>query len=137
MVLAFSTIANAQKTVTAPKIAQEVRSSATFAELVLRTAELEAELDALLYSYTEEFPRVKKTRYELQLLQSDLDRISKMNASEAQKLTQALGKLLLRRAELATDYWVIKNRVSEEHPDTIKAKRKLQIFENAVKKILD
>ncbi len=130
-IIIFSAYVHAQK------VSQEVKSSAAFAEIILRQAEIESELDALIFSYTEEFPKVKESRYELAILQIDLDNMSKMKVSETNKLTPALGKLLVRRAQLATDYWVTKNRLSDEHPDAKKAKRKLDIFDKAVKKILD
>lgn len=118
-------------------IAAEVKSSAAYAEIILRQTEVESDLEELLVSYTEEFPKVKELRYELKLLQTDFNKIAKMKPNEAGKLTQALGKLLVRKAQVATDYWFLKERYNEEHPDVKKAKRKLQIFENAVKKIMD
>ncbi len=121
----------------AEPVSESVRSSAAYAEIILRTTELESELEELLISYTEEFPKVKELRYELKLLQNDLERISKIKQTEAGKLTLALGKLIVRKAEVATDYWVLRNRYNDEHPDAKKAKRKLEIFENAVRKIMD
>ena len=129
-IFALSIISHAQN------VSNEVRSSAAFAEVVLRMAELESQLEELLVSYTEEFPKVKESRYELSVLQNDLNYMARMKPSEHGKLTQALGKLLVRKAELATDYWVIEKRYNKEHPDAKKAKRKLDIFEKAVAKIL-
>jgi uncharacterized protein YpmS len=130
-ILAFSTLANAQKA------SQEVKSSAAFAEIILRTTELESDLQEFLVSYTEEYPKVKETRYELNLLRDDLNKISKLKGIETNKLTLALGKLLVRKAQIATDYWVLKNRYNDDHPEAKKAKTKLAIFEKAVKEILD
>lgn len=135
VIFTFSVIANAQ-TKTA-KVSQAVKSSAAYAEVLLRTTELESELQELLVSYTKEFPKVKVLRYELLTLQEDLDNMSNMNATQAKKLTLALGKLLVRKAQLATNYWSLKQRYSDAHPSAKKAKSRLQIYENAVNKILN
>jgi hypothetical protein len=134
LVLISAALSPAQTKTAAPP--ESVRASPAFAEIILRSTELESELEELLTSYTEEFPRVKERRYELKFLQADLERISKMKPAEAGKLTLALGKLLVRRAQLATDHQFLKDRYNEEHPDVKKAKRKLDIFDNAIKKIM-
>ncbi len=142
IILAFSFTANGQlrsrkaKKSIPPPISQEVKSSAAFAEIILRATELESNLQGLLVGYTKEHPKVKEIRYELNLLQKDLSNMSKMRGSETRKLNQALGKLLVRKAQITTNYWVIKSRYSDEHPDAKKAKRKVEIFEKAVRQIL-
>ncbi len=117
--------------------AQEVKSSAAFAEIIVRQAELQSDLGELLVAYTEEYPKVRQTRYELEVLNNDLSNISKLKGTEASILTQALGKLLVRRAEISTDFWVNKEQYDEDHPNFKKAKRKLDIYNEAIKKILD
>ncbi len=126
---------NPEKTIN-PQAPAEIRASAGYAEVLLRRTELESNLEELLVSYQEEFPRVKEARHELGLLDSELSRFGKMKASDAPKLTLALGKLIVRRSELATSYWSLSNRYSESHPDVKKAKRKLEIFDAAIEKIL-
>lgn len=117
-------------------IAQEIRSSAAYAEVLLRKTELLSELEALLVIYKEGFPKVKELRYKLHELEKALSRISNVKAVNASKLTLALGKLLVRKVELSTEHWLLKSRFSNEHPKVKKAKRKLEIFENAIKEIL-
>ena len=112
------------------------KSSPAFAEVLLRKTELESELEELLVSYTEEFPKIKDLRYEITVLQKEFDKIIKTKPSEFGKLTLALGKLLIRKAEIETDYWNLKNRYSDDHPQTKRAKRKLEIFDNAVNEIM-
>ena len=89
-------------------IAKEIRSSAAYAEILLRKTELLSELEALLIIYKEEFPRVKKLKYELSELEKALSRISNVKANNASKLTLALGKLLVRKVELSTEHWLLK-----------------------------
>lgn len=130
LVASFSVYAEAQK------VSESVKSSAAYAEVILRTTEIESNLEELLVSYTEEFPKVKESRFELKLLEKDLAAMAKMRGVTTRKLTQALGKLMIRRAELQTNHWFLKTQYSDEHPNVKKAKRKLDIFTKAINKIL-
>lgn len=113
---------------------QQIKSSAAYAEVLLRKAELQAEIESLLESYTEEFPKVKESRYEFGLLQKDIEKLSAQ--TDVSKLTQALGKLIVRRAELNTNLWVLQNRLGAEHPEVKRAQRKAAGFDSAVKEIM-
>lgn len=113
-----------------------VRSSPAFAELLLRKTDLESELEALILDYTEEFPRVVALRSELAVMKRELERVLAVKPSEAGKLTLALGKLLVKKIELETDLGALLKNYKEEHPDVRRAKRKLEIYENAVREIL-
>lgn len=121
---------------TPPPIAVEIRATPAYAEILLRKTELESTVEELLVSYNEEFPKVKNTRYELNLLNAELARFGRLNKSDAGKLTLALGKLIVRRAQLATEFWIISNRYNSAHPNAKKAKRKLEIYHKAVEDIL-
>ena len=114
-----------------------VRSSAAHAELLLRRTELESDLESLLVEYTEEYPKVKEIRFVLGLFDRDTARIEKVKSAEAGKLTVALGKLMVRKAELETDLWKLQQTYKDEHPEVKRAKRRVQIFENAVGQILN
>jgi transcriptional regulator GlxA family with amidase domain len=114
----------------------EVRSSAAFAEVIFRRTELEGALQELLVSYKEEFPKVKNARYELNLIEAELNKMRKTKASEAGRLTLALGKLIVGRSRAATDYWILKNRYSDQHPAAKKAKRRFEIYDKAITEIL-
>lgn len=137
LILAFSATLFAQAKTNSKSVSREVKSSPAFAELLLRQTEVESELEEMLTSYTEEYPKIKDFRYELGVLQKSLDRISSVNPAEANKLTWALGKLLVRKARVETDYWLLKNRFDEKHPETMRAKQKLEIFERAIDKIMN
>ena len=115
---------------------QVVRSSPAFAEILLRKTELQASLESLLGDYTEEFPKVQEARYSLQELQRESDRIMTVKPTESGKLTLALGKLIVRKVELETELWTLLKTYKEEHPEVKRAKRKVDIFEAAIKEIL-
>jgi len=114
----------------------EVSGTPAFAEVLLRKVELEAELEGLLIEYTDEFPRVVNLKHEVGLLNAEIENLRKVPAEQSGKLTLALGKLLVKRAELSTDLWVLLKTYKEEHPDVKRAKRRVEIYSNAITAIL-
>ncbi len=99
-------------TTTNPSI-QAIKSTAAYAEVLLRKTELEATLEDLSVAYTEDFPKVKKTRFELDLVQKDLSKLLALKESDAAKMTLALRKLLVRKAALETDVWSLKTKYGD------------------------
>jgi uncharacterized protein involved in exopolysaccharide biosynthesis len=114
--------------------AQAVKSSPAYSEVLLQKTELAAELENLLLDFTEDYPKVKELRYEVGLLQKDLDKL--LATTDASRLTQALGKLMVRRVELAADVFNLQKQYNDEHPDVKRAKRKVEVFEQAIKEVL-
>jgi len=119
-----------------PAEPEYVRASAAFAEVVYRSAVLEAELEELLIRYTDEFPKVVETRFELSRLKAAVKKLSEVPEDESSKLTLALGKMLVQQAAYATELDGLKRRYSDTHPEVKRAARKLEIFEKAVARIL-
>ena len=117
-------------------VTTDVSATPAFAEVLLRKVELEAELEGLLIEYTDEFPRVVNLKHEVGLLNTEIENLRKVPAEQAGKLTLALGKLLVKRAELSTDLWVLLKTYKEEHPDVKRAKRRVEIYSNAITAIL-
>jgi peptidoglycan hydrolase CwlO-like protein len=115
---------------------QTIKATAAYAEVLLRKTELTAELESLLVNYTEEYPKVKELHFQLNLLQKEMARLLALNASESSKLSMALGKLLVRKTELETDLWSLQKQYNNEHPDVKRAKRRVEIFDQAIKEIL-
>jgi predicted nuclease with TOPRIM domain len=120
----------------APVVANQIKTSPAYAEVLLRKTELSAELESLLIEYTEEFPKVKELRYESVLLQKELDRLLAINSADSARLSAALGKLMVRKSELGTNLWSLQQQFNEQHPDVKRAKRKAEMFEAAISDIL-
>jgi hypothetical protein len=140
VLLLFTTAVFAQKQTPAQNAilaADAVRGSAAYAEVLLKRTDLESELESILLDYTEEFPRVKELKYTLSVLQRDTDKILATKASDAGRLTQALGKLIVRRVDLETDLWELLQSYKDEHPDVKRAKRRVEIYDRAIKQIID
>lgn len=115
---------------------QSLKSSPAYAEILLRKTEREAQLEEFLIDYTEEFPKVKEIKYELELLQKQMDKISSLSASDAPKLTLALGKLLVRKTELEIELWNLLRQYNGDHPEVKRARRKIEVYNRAVREIL-
>lgn len=111
-------------------------SSPAYAELLLKRTELSAELEALVFEYTEEFPKVKEIRHALTLIDRESGRLAKVKAADASRLTLALGKLIVRKIEFEIDLWNLRKNYLDEHPEVKRAKRKVEIYETAINEIL-
>ena len=141
VIVLFSTAIFAQTTAktkptTIPSASNQIKSSPAYAEVILRKTELTSDLESLLVEYTEDYPKVKEMRYETGLLQKELDKILALTAADSGKLSAALGKLIVRKCELETDLWGLQKQFNDEHPDVKRAKRKVEIFDAAIRDIL-
>ncbi len=134
LLLLFSAVVFAQKTVT--ERPDRAASSAAFAEVLLKKTELQAELEGLSVEYTEEYPKVGELKHSIEMLDVQIGRLNAVKASDMGKLTAALGKLMVKKAELDTELWVLLKTYKEGHPDVKKAQKKVDIFEAAIKQIL-
>lgn len=113
-----------------------VRASAAYSEVLLRRTEILAELDAVSASYTENHPKVLDLKSELAALERDTDKLFAVRASDAGKLTLGLGKLIVRKAVLEAELARLNRSYSKEHPDVQRAKKRVEIFENAIAEVL-
>ena len=112
------------------------RTSAAYTEILLYKTELEAQLEDLLVGFTDDFPKVKELRFQLALIQKQTDRILSVASADTGKLTQALGKLIVRKVELETELWNLKAQYNDDFPQVKRAKRKVEVFDKAIGEIL-
>ena len=113
-----------------------IKSSPAFAEVALRKAELQAELESLLADYTEANPKIVDIRTELASINKSLERIYAVSPSETGKLTAALGKMIVKKATLDTDLARLLRTYGKEHTEVKRAQRKVDSFETAINEIL-
>jgi len=113
-----------------------IRSSAAYAEVLLRKTELLAELESVLSDYTEQNPKIIDVRFEIGALSKEIDRLFAVRPSETSKLSSALGKMMVRKAELESDLHRLQRTYSADHPEVKRMKRKVEIFAAAIKEIL-
>lgn len=117
-------------------VEKSVKASSAFSEILLKETEFRSELESLLADYTEEFPKIKELRYSLSLAARDKSQLLKTKTSELDRLSLALGKLLVRRIELETELWRVSQTYADSHPDVRRAKKKVEVFDQAIKEIL-
>ena len=120
-----------------PKTPLFIAATPAYAELLLKKTEVQSELESLSLDYTDEFPKLKEGRQVALLLDRDIARISRVKSSDVGKLTEALGKLMIRRIELETDLLNLLRNYKDEHPDVKRAKRKVEIYDSAISEILN
>jgi hypothetical protein len=59
-----------------------------------------------------------------------------LNPNEVNRLSVAVGKLLVKKAEQSSEIESLFKAYNEKHPDVIRAKKKLSIIENALKDLM-
>jgi hypothetical protein len=119
-----------------PTIVLAAKSTAAYAEVALKRADVEAELESLLVEYTDEFPKVKELKYALTRIDAEALRLAPIKAADRDRATLALGKLMVRKIEAEVDLWKLQQDYADEHPEVKRAKKKVEIFEKAIKEIL-
>lgn len=113
-----------------------IKSSPAYAEVLLRKTELEADLLSFADDYTDQNPKVIDARFELATLSKDIDRLFAVRPDDVQKLTLALGKLIVRRAEVETELNRLLRTYKPDHPQAQRALKKAELYRDALKDIL-
>lgn len=119
-----------------PYANSQARQSAAFAEVLLRKTELLSEAEALAADYTESNPKMIDLRYEVAGLEKYLTKLLSTPSADAPKLTDALGKLIVKRMELDTELNRLSRTLNAEHPDRMRLKKRVDVFDAAIKEIL-
>ena len=113
-----------------------IRSSAAYAEILLRRTELQADLEAVRADYTDVNPKIIDLRFEIAALDKALEKVYAVKPTETGKLTVALGKMLVKRASLETEVARLLRNYTNENTEVKRARRRVEIFDAAIKEIL-
>ena len=113
-----------------------IKSSPAYSALVFQRTVIKADLEEMLVTYTEDFPKVKDARHEIDLINFELTRLLDTKVTDSCKLSDSLGKLMLKKTEIEMELFNLKKKYKEDHPEVLRAKRKLDIYEKAVTEIL-
>ena len=119
-----------------PADAGPIRSSPAYSEILLRKTEIQADIEALLADYTEANPKIIDLRVELSALDKSLEKVFGVKPTETGKLTLALGKLIVRKASLDADLSRLQRSYNKDHPEVKRAKRRVEIFDSAIREVL-
>ena len=112
------------------------RSSAAYAELLLRKTDVAAEIDALAADYTDTNPKMLDMRAELTALDKWLGKLLAVKAADSGKLTLALGKLIVRRCSLEAELARLIRSYDQEHQEVKRARKRLAVFNVALDDLL-
>lgn len=113
-----------------------IKSTPAYAEILLQKVTLEAKLAELTETYTETHPEVVEARFRLSIIEQALSKILAVKPSESPKLTLALGKIILQKVEFEAEYEDLRKKYHEQHPEVKRARRKVEIFDKAIREIL-
>ncbi len=113
-----------------------IKSSPAYSALVLQRTVIKAELEEMLVAYTEDFPKVKDARHEIDLINFSLTRLLETKVPDSCKLSDSLGQLMIKKIAVEMQVYFLKKKYNDDHPEVQRAKRKLDIYEKAVAEIL-
>ncbi|MEO6588894.1 MAG: hypothetical protein ABIP06_06150 [Pyrinomonadaceae bacterium] len=113
-----------------------IKSSPAYAELILRRTIVKADLEELLVSYTEEFPKAKDARAEIDLINFELSRLLNTKVTDSCQLSDSLGQLMMKKIDVAIELKNLIQKYNGDHPSTLRTKRKLEVYEKAILEIL-
>ena len=116
-----------------PSVNRRVQSTPAYSEILLRETELRADVEVLMADYTDDYPKVRESRYALELIRKEKARLSSV---DPEKMTTALGKIIIRKVDAEVELWRLQQGLADEHPNVKRAKRKVEIFEAAIREIL-
>ena len=117
-------------------VSKAIKSSPAYASLILRRTEIKSELEEMLVTYTEDFPKVSDARHEIDLINFELTRLLETKTPDSCKLSDSLGKLMLKKTEIEMQLWNLNKKYKNDHPDVLRTKRKLEIYEKAIVEVL-
>ena len=133
LALAAAVAAQAQKaSVDVPGI----KGTAAYADVLLRKTEVQADLEAFGQDYTDASPKMLDLRVELASLERSSERILAVKAAQADRLTDALGKMMVKKAALDAELAHLNRTYAKEHPDVRRAQRRADLFAAAIEDIL-
>lgn len=112
------------------------KQSPAYSELLLRRTELFAELESLSADYTDESPKILDLKYEVSSLEKAMQKLQSAKPADAGKLTLALGKLMVKRASLDAESNRLSRTYSPDHTEVKRVRKKLEIFDAAIREIL-
>ena len=134
MIAAASVIAAFSQAPTADQTA--IKGTPAYAEVLLRKTELLADLDAFTPDYTDANPKILDLRAELASLDKSLDRILAVRSAQAGRLTEALGRMMVKKAALEADLQRLTRQYNKDYPEVKRAQRRVDLYESSINDIL-
>jgi hypothetical protein len=109
-----------------------VKATPAFEVLILKRAEVGAELTQQRQVATMEHPDVVRLAYHLDRLNIEIERLLLTEAPEISKLSSVYGHLLLRRIDLEVDANTLRHQVTSTHPDLRKKRIEIDALQREI-----
>lgn len=113
-----------------------IKATPAYAEVLLRKTELLSDIEAYSPDYTEANPKMLELRAELASIDKSLVRILAVRPDQAGRLTEALGRMMVRKAALEADLQRLSRQYNKDYPDVKRAQRRVDFFGSAIDDIL-
>jgi len=113
-----------------------IKGTPAYAEVLLRKTELLADLEAYTPDYTEANPKMLELRAELASIDKSLARILSVKPAQAGRLTEALGRMMVKKAALEADLQRLSRQYNKDYPEVKRAQRRVDLYESSIADIL-
>ncbi|HEX7955779.1 MAG TPA: hypothetical protein VF508_02495 [Pyrinomonadaceae bacterium] len=104
---------------------RDPKDTPAYAVLVIRKAEVEAELEVLSSMFTGTHPDVRSKRFELDALGFELEEMRATELSRVPKLSETYGRLVVRKAAVGAGLNELPRGFTPGHPEVSKKRAEL------------
>lgn len=115
---------------------QDVKATPAFGVFILKRAALNAELVAQQAMFTSQHQDVQRTRYEIGLLNNEIERILVNSGSQISNLSTVYGDVVLRKIELQVEEHQLRCQVTATHPDLRKKRIEIAALQQEIDDLL-
>lgn len=113
-----------------------IKGTPAYAEVLLRKTELLADLEAYTPDYTEANPKILELRAEIASIDKSLTRILAVKPAQVGRLTEALGRMMVKKAALEADLQRLSRQYNKDYPDVKRAQRRVDLYGSSIDDIL-
>lgn len=109
-----------------------IKATQAFEVLILKRADVRAELTQQRRVTTMEHPDAVRLAYHFHRLNIEIERLLLTEAPEVSKLSSVYGHLLLRKIDLEVEANTLRHQVTSTHPDLIKKRIELDALQREI-----
>jgi len=113
-----------------------IKGTPAYAEVLLRKTELLADLEAYTPDYTDANPKILELRAEMASIDKSLARILAVKPAQTGRLTEALGRMMVKKAALEADLQRLSRQYNKDYPDVKRAQRRVDLYASSIDDIL-
>lgn len=114
----------------------DVKTTSAYSMLILRKAAVEAELEKVLSEYTSDHRSAKIKQFELNALNSEMEKMAETPESNLVKLTSGYGTLILQKVKLGSEMQALLLEYTSDHPKLKLKEVELNLLEHEIAKIM-